>query len=403
MKKALGAFAFAAAMMAPAASVQAKEGKDGIHVGGAVRTQYNLNQWDDGSKDRGGDFDFELLRVNFDGEIGDMVLSGEHRFYTSNSGRGANARSGFDAPHHAWVGYNFDSWQLRVGMQQVPFGLLPFASHSWWFGIGYYIGLEDAYRVGVVGELTAEGPHSLHVGFIKSNALNSNNFGRYNFDVVTTPDGPTLDENDQVVDGAVQANEPVNTGVFRYAFTAEGEAYSSEFGVSGQVGQLYNSATTRRGSQWAAALHNNTNIGPLNIQLQAARYKFTPENPAGVDNDSVLGAFFEFANLIPAEADVYTANAAYTLPVELGPLNYLQFYNDFSVIDKDVSEWNTTWLNTTGVLIAAGPVFTYIDYIQGRNAAFIGPFSNGQNDNVRMTTGGGDTERRLNINIGYYF
>ena len=151
--------AAAALCLLPVAQAPAAE-EDGIRFGGAVRLQYNLNQWDDASKDRYGDFDFELFRINVDGQLGSMLLSAEHRFYTGNSRGG-----GFDAPKHAWVGYNFDQWQLRVGLQQVPFGLLPYASHSWWFGLGYYVGLEDSHKVGAVIESRGDGPHRLHLGF----------------------------------------------------------------------------------------------------------------------------------------------------------------------------------------------------------------------------------------------
>ena len=60
--------AAAALCLLPVAQAPAAE-EDGIRFGGAVRLQYNLNQWDDASKDRYGDFDFELFRINVDGVL----------------------------------------------------------------------------------------------------------------------------------------------------------------------------------------------------------------------------------------------------------------------------------------------------------------------------------------------
>ncbi|MEX0914275.1 MAG: porin, partial [Wenzhouxiangellaceae bacterium] len=107
--------------------------------GGAVRLNYSWRDFDEQDKDRFGDFELELFRINADGEIGDVRLSAEWRRYND-----------FQAIHHAWVGYEFnDQIEARVGISQVPFGILPFASHSFWFGGTYYLGLEDDYDTGV--------------------------------------------------------------------------------------------------------------------------------------------------------------------------------------------------------------------------------------------------------------
>jgi hypothetical protein len=36
-----------------------------------------------------------------------------------------------------------DRLSFDVGVSRVPFGLLPFASNSWFFGLPYYLGMED--------------------------------------------------------------------------------------------------------------------------------------------------------------------------------------------------------------------------------------------------------------------
>ncbi|MCA1779837.1 MAG: hypothetical protein LC637_10765 [Xanthomonadaceae bacterium] len=110
-----------------------------IDFGGAVRLNYAWRDFDEQNKDRFGDFEFELFRINTDGKIGDVLLSAEWRRYND-----------FQAIHHAWVGYEFnDQAQIQVGISQVPFGLLPFASHSFWFGGTYYLGFEDDYDTGI--------------------------------------------------------------------------------------------------------------------------------------------------------------------------------------------------------------------------------------------------------------
>ncbi|KKL81896.1 hypothetical protein LCGC14_1990160, partial [marine sediment metagenome] len=57
------------------------ESKDGITVGGAIRTNYSYTSYDEGNKNRGGDFDFDIFRLNLSGTIGDVSLNGEIRFF----------------------------------------------------------------------------------------------------------------------------------------------------------------------------------------------------------------------------------------------------------------------------------------------------------------------------------
>lgn len=53
---------------------------DGIDVGGAVRTNFSHTSYDEGNKNRGGDFDFDLMRLDFRGTVGDVSLNAEIRF-----------------------------------------------------------------------------------------------------------------------------------------------------------------------------------------------------------------------------------------------------------------------------------------------------------------------------------
>ena len=52
-----------------------------IKIHGAVRFQYEYNDYNSGNENRGGDLDFDIFRLNFDGEIGDVILSAEYRWF----------------------------------------------------------------------------------------------------------------------------------------------------------------------------------------------------------------------------------------------------------------------------------------------------------------------------------
>ncbi|MDO3378230.1 OprO/OprP family phosphate-selective porin [Geoalkalibacter halelectricus] len=359
-----------------------KEESSGIRIGGAVRVQYSYTDWDAGSRERGGDFNFDTFRLNLDGEIKDMILSAEYRFYPSDD---------WHAPKHAWIGYNFtDDLQGQIGVHQVPFGLLPYASHNFWFSGAYYVGLEDDYDMGIKF-LYNQGPWDLALAFYKNEELgNAGNAGRYSVDVISNADGGFA--------GAQPAgNRETNQFNLRLAHTLDhGALGTTELGGSGQWGQLYNSGTGKTGDHWAGALHLNGNYGRWNLQLQWARYDNSPKNPEGFDNDIITMGAYSFSWGVPAKADIAIANLAYTQPVNWGPISSLTFYSDNTLIEPDKDRFNSIWQNVLGCMIAAGPVFTYVDVISGKNMIFSGGDMVGGAGNEGRTT-------RVNVNFGYYF
>ena len=344
----------------------------GIKLGGALRVNYGLTDWSEASRDKGGDFAFDLFRLNLDGEIGKMLLSAEYRFYPEYD---------FNTIHHGWIGYNFtDNLQGQIGVHQVPFGIQPYASHNFWFSGAYYVGLEDDYDMGLKLLYNAE-PLQVTAAFYKNAELgNPSDLGRYSTDLV--------------VDGG-HANEETNQGNLRLAYTLKhSKSCSTEIGLSGEYGQVYNNTTADSGDHWAGAVHLVGNYGNLNIQLEYAAYEYSLENPVGADDSIIRLGGYGFAWDAPAEASIAIFNVAYTFPVTWGPISSVQVYSDNTVIEPDASSHGTAWQNVVGALFAAGPLYTYIDVISGENMIFMGG---------NPTTPTDDRNTRLNINFGYYF
>src|SRR5699024_2755646 len=97
---------------------------------------------------------------------------------------------------------------------------------------------------------------------------------------------------------------------------------------------------------------------------------------------------------IPADALTYTANLAYRLPVNWGPIAALTFYSDNSLVTNKSDKTKDTIMNILGVSMEAGPVFAYLDFVSAKNQPFIGG---------TMIDDSNDREHRVNLNIGYYF
>lgn len=345
---------------------------DAIDISGALRFNLFWNDFDETVESKRGAAGLDLFRISADGSLSNLLLSAEYRFYPF-----------MQVIHHGWIGYEFeDESRLQVGITRVPFGLLPYAAHNFWFGAPYYVGLSDDYDLGVK-YMRKNGPWDWQAAFFKNGELsNPGELDRYSLDVVS-------------VGGS--ANEEVNQGNLRAAYTfAAGTSCSHEVGVSAQGGQIYNSITDRSGSHWAGAGHLDTRCGRWNLQLQAARYDYSPENPPGVPGDTIRLGSFGGSYEVASRASVLVANVAYNLPVRWTAVDQITCYNDYSVVIKDHDRFEDSQLNTTGCLVGAGPLYVYADLIRAKNMIFFGDGS---------LAGGGETgwDTRFNINVGYYW
>ncbi|MDX1455194.1 MAG: porin [Gammaproteobacteria bacterium] len=350
--------------------------KDYNELGGSFWTNFAWRDYSETSKSRGGDFRIDPFRLDVNGREGNVIWSAQHRWYQY-----------MDVIHHAWVGYQFDEeTDMAIGISQVPFGIQPYASHSYWFGVPYYVGLEDDYDTGVRYR-TKKGNWDIQLGFYSNpEYANPGVLARYSFDIVS--------------DGTFN-NEEINQGNVRLAYDiSSGDDSNTELGLSVRRGQLYNSDTELTGDHWAAAVHFDGDYGPWGVELEAIRYEYAPEYPAGVDPRKVANGAFTGSYIIAAEADLYVANLSRDFDVDWGPISGLRCYSDYSVLKKDPEGWEDTELHTLGCGISAGSVYTFVDFIRGKNHHFLGTpaaiaFAEGEQD-PRWKT-------RFNINIEVYF
>jgi len=338
---------------------------------GALRFNYFWRDFDDAQDSKRGDAGLDLFRIGVEGRRDNLLLSAEYRFYPY-----------MDTIHHGWIGYDFgDRGQLQAGITQVPFGLLPYASHNFWFGVPYYIGLADDYDLGVK-YLREDGPWNLQLAFFKNAELgNAADLERYSYDVVSV---------------AGSRNEEANTVAARLTRTLGDGECTHELGVSALGGELYNADTDDTGSRWAAAGHLDSRCGRWNVQRELGRYAYEPRNPGGIAEDVITLGAFAASHEIAAEGSFGVFNVAYNVPVRWPRVDLLTCYNDFSVLTKTGTGFDDSYLNTTGCGIGIGPTFSYVDVIRGRNMVFFG-------DGSLAGGGSDDWDTRFNVNIGYYW
>lgn len=349
-----------------------------VSIGGALRFNYNLSSWKPGQKARGGDFGYDLFRINATAAYKGIYLNAEYRLYSEAFG-GGMLKEG-------WFGYRFnEANELQLGLTQVPFGIQRYNSNNWFFNLSYYAGLEDDHDMGIkyihLGEKI-----EYHLAFFKNAEeyrFGSNteiSHSRYSYDVAGR-------------------NKEVNqfNAKFIYKF---GGNLQQRVGFSAQYGSLYNLDTERNGDHHGLALHYEATYNKWNFRAVAMNVGHKPES-VDTDNPKVItmaayGAPYEVA----AHFNMYTMTLARNVPVDWGPVSALQFYNDFGYMQKKETNFEDSYMNVTGVLVTAGNIFAYIDYAAGYNHSWLGgnfvdDFSRGNPD--------AKWEARFNINIGYYF
>nr|WP_255208038.1 hypothetical protein [Myxococcus sp. AM010] len=381
-------------LLAPAARAEEEvvEDPDMLKVGGALRLNAFLKTWsgEEDNRNRGGDVAFDTFRLNVDARLSKVLLSAEYRLY-----------SGYSMLHHGWVGYEFTKeTQLQLGVHRVPFGALPYASHSWFFSLPYYMGMEDDYDMGLKLVHTS-GPWDLQFAFYKGDEGNftgrSTDSARYSYDVVQV-NSANPGEAYLGVDSANHESNKVNA---RAAYTFQhGDLGRTEVGVSAQTAQIYNSVTRRNGLNWAGAVHLDGYYGPFNLRMEVLSYGYDLKNPEGHDDSIVTMGAYDAPYKMATRGTVYVAGLAYDVPVAWGPVTKLTFYESFSLFDKANAEFETSMQNVLGMLVTAGPVYTYVDVASGKNQPWLGP---AYGNALAEGDPNASWDTRFNINVGYYF
>ncbi|WP_321306852.1 hypothetical protein [Marinifilum fragile] len=365
---------------------QAQKIKD-VKIGGALRFNFRYKDWDENNKDVGGDAVLDVFRLNTKARYEKLYMDAEYRFYPSEFGGGML--------HHGFIGYNFnDNSHLELGVHQVPFGIQPFASHSWFFNLPYYVGLEDDYDTGLKYVFdtnkwnfafafykNAEGGRAWTT-FSNGSQGNAVDLARYSYDL---------------------AGDNEENGQFN--FRAARKFNNQEVGFSAQLARYRNHVKDKNYHYNAFALHYHGRFlekERLDVKFELTRYDYK-----GADNDLIKMAAYNYTYDIASEAIIICGGVAYTIPVEWGPIESLQVYDNYNYMKKGNSQFNDTQMNVLGVMVKAGPIYTYIDYASGKNQDWLGPWGAfGESaDAYGFGRGAANPEwySWFNVNVGYYF
>ena len=378
-------------------TAQESEKKDGIKFGGAVRYNILSTNYESSTDKSDPQFTWDTWRLNLDGSISGIDLSFEYRFYPSSKNHFL---------HHGYFGYKFsDVVYTKLGVSQVPFGILSFASHNYFFQAPYYVGLEDDYDMGIKFDITPTDDIDISLAYYRQAEPNGSgpaNTARYSYDIV--PGGAIVDA-DGNFEQRVAALSELDQFNARVAWRV---VPNWEVGLSGQVGGIYNKTLDKSETSNAFAAHVVGDFAGFNLKSEFVHYNYKAKDDAGNKLDVVqMGAYGanypggdKYTGGVASKANIYVVGLAYNIPVSLGPISSIQPYIDYSLVDKANKEFENTHHLIPGFMVTAGPIYAYFDYAMGKNQPWLtDDFGKGLGSGVEDAP----WNSRLNINLGYYF
>ncbi|MDD3195278.1 MAG: hypothetical protein PHU68_05705 [Paludibacter sp.] len=408
-------------------TVYAGEGSDNyVKLGGAFRLNLVSTGYEQPSTATNTYATLDTWRLNVDAKYSGVRLDFEYRFYpTFNT----------HFIHHGYLGYDINpSLNVQLGVTQVPFGNLSYNSHSWWFLIPYYLGLEDDYDMGLKFTWLPTDRLDIRAAYFRQAEPAGPSYGNasfggpaagtYSYNVIPDEEGVLS------ASGATASIREMNQFNLRLAYLLfEG----TTIGVSGQVKGLYNSVLQEITYGHALAAHVNSNFSNFNLKLQYTTYDYKAKDDAGAWLSRVqMGAYGDpyYNDGVASRADVVTAGLSYTIPVNLGPVSAVLPYVNYSLMMKkgnyehqgEYLPFTNSVMVVPGVMLTAGKIYTYIDLAMGKNQPWL-------TDSFGMGLGKGHSytdqpadyyyntgkagmavpldkvkwNYRFNINIGYYF
>jgi hypothetical protein len=362
-----------------------------VAFAGGVALSAAFVDWDrpTASGARDGDLRFSVLRLGARARYGMLRLDFEYRIYPL-----------YQFLRYAVIGADInENLSVDLGVSRAPFGLLPFASNSWFFGLPYYVGLEDDADFGLRVHYQPAG-WDLWLSFYKNSEGNylghSLDSARFSYDVVQASASELKDSG---ITGARNDRE-TNTFVGRLAHSWSGRGMSAELGASGRVGMLHDLVTNQHSMHWAVAPHARLAYKLLELQLEMISYRFRPHVGAGDDARLVAMGAFDAPYAVASRGHLLVANLGYGHEVVWGPIELVRVYFDSGQLWKPATGFHTSRQLVLGTYLLAGPVHLSVDYALGQHHPWIGP-----RYAAALGEGGPSArwQRWVNVNVGFAY
>ena len=352
-------------------------------LGGALWLRSAFQDWQEPNNANQRGFYFDQFRLSLTGEHG---LANESKLKFSAQARWWSYQF---AIHHMWFGVEIDDHnEVRYGITENPFGALPSISSSFWYSLNFYLGLEGDHDAGLHYIFNKNGLDFQFAYFRNEEYNNPSLTNRGAPDLITSGDQQNFERNQFNLRLAYTFNHTTNN--------------STEFGLSGQIGEIKNQLIDDDGDRWAAAIHYVGHYNNWNFYAQGTRYEYNVNNPNGVDNNTVLLGFFSDQRLVAAEATTFVGGVRRLWDIDWWLFDKLNAYVEYSTVIKDEDTFRDSKLFNPGAVLQAGPFYLWFDFMAAQNAWYF----NDSQANSGLGAGSinkNDWEFRYNFSLQWYF
>jgi hypothetical protein len=338
---------------------------------------------------RDGDLRFSVLRIGTRASYGPLRLDVEWRIYPF-----------YQFLRHAVLAYELsDRLSFDVGVSRMPFGLLPFASNSWFFGLPYYAGFEDDADFGLRAHWRPGG-WDLWLAFYKNSEGSylghSLDSARFSYDPVQA----TQQELSGSGISAARNDRETNTGAVRVAYNFRQGAFAAELGGSARLGMLQDLVTDAHSPYWALAPHARLSYGLIELGLEAIAYRFQPHAELGDDERLLALGAFDAPYALARRGYLFVANLAWAYEILRGPVELVRVYVDSGQLRKSNDTFQTSRQLVLGAYALAGPIHFSVDLGLGKHHPWIGP-----DYGAALAAGGSSAawHHWINVNLGFAY
>lgn len=362
---------------------------DNLDLGGAVRVRVD-NDSSRGIHKIG--FDTVMLSAKYDSDS--WIGAARYRFYGKEYPFQYVRRFGdIQFAEYAWIGYRFDlKKQLQIGLNQVPFGLQPYYSNTFYETLGNVLGLEDVWELGAkyiqdVDDWNFQFGYYARTAWPGKGTSNGDTYS-----IVVTPADPSVEGGNH--------NDERGLAIARAARKVELGNWKGEAGVSLMNSTLYNRDTHRNGRRTSYALHYAGNNGPWGVKLEYARIQMLPKNPD--DQRMVSYGGYDGTFNVASRGNFYTGDLSYSIPGTYvgGWISDMKVYANYGIYDKSYKEFRNSQRFILGTSFSLKKLWIAMEWQSGRNDPYFGGSSYTQS----AAAGGTNSWKgQLYMNIGYYF
>lgn len=329
-----------------------------LTVSGWVRANYQDKDYSD--SDHKLKFNAAKLDLKYDAKT--LFGGVEYRCYQNDT------LCDFSTLVNANLGYKLsDTSRIRLGLQDMPFGIGRFWTSSWYGSLLDNAGLEDVHNLGINWQQQLSTNTVLDLAYFArdggSFAGGGGDSARYAANYVE-PENTTTENIEEKNMWVARINQKIQFDDYPVQFNVGGSYWYSD---------LENNSNGQTGHRHAWNVFGRLNYQKANLTLTAGQNRSDTKSLNATDYTTV--GSFESKYLVANKSNYYVANIDYHINDFYRDYDITPYYS-YTVFDKNKSGFATSTRQILGAHMDIKQFSLAAEYIVGKNDVFIGGDAN---------------------------